>query len=126
MTALFPYPLKVLRDLEQKVQVQLSVIRCALERSNQHLRSRLTGPEGYGDRGGVNNIYSRLNRLKVCHRCQAADVMAMELQWDVYLLLQASDETIREVWRQSGCHILDAYAIRPHLNQFMRHFHIVI
>ena len=87
--ALLANLLEVLGDLEQLVQVELGVVRGALERGHQHLGGRLARAEGKRHRRRVDHVDAGLDGLQVGHGRQAADVVAVQLERQVDLLLEA-------------------------------------
>ncbi len=86
------HPLEVLGDGEELLQVELRVVGGADESRHDHLGGRLGVAEGQGHGRGVDHVHAGLDGLEVGHRRKPTDVVAVQLERQVDLGLEASDE----------------------------------
>ena len=121
-----PHLLEVLGHLEQLLEVEAAVVGRPRERGDDHLSGRLRVAEGERHGGGVDDVDAGLDGLEVGHRSQPADVVAVQLDRDLELRLQAADELLGVERREQRRHVLDADGVGAHVDEPVRDVHVVV
>ena len=101
------------------MEVKPRVVFGALQRGYHRLGSRMGGAQRQRGEGGINDIGPRLDSLEHHHRGQARGVMGMELNGDLYRLLEGLDQIIGRIRGQKASHVLDADGIRTRVLQLL-------
>ena len=105
----------MLVDVAEQLEVESGVVLGALQCRDHRLGSGLRGAVAERGQRAVDDVYARLDRFEIGHAADARGLVGMQMDGDLYDLLDPLDKLVRDVRDQDACHILDADDVGAHI-----------
>ena len=111
--------LPVVGEAVERLEVELRVARCVLQRGHHRVEVGLRGAAAHGCERQIHHVDPGVARPQNASGVDAAGVMGVEVDGDAHLVLQRLDQLLSGVGSAQAGHVLDGQDVCAHALQFL-------